>query len=269
MKKGTKIALVIIGAVAAGCALTLAFGGIPLVKKADQEFTLYQDVEITPYPYAGRGVPDDYVTLTCNEWTVSTPVELECRYTGEEDSDIKKRAFSTKSDDGHFTSVFFGRPDEMGEVNLADAAEGENPVIVWLRDFIMNGYAKQHGYDIKDMYTFSDYMYHMDREHPGISLRSGLAYYGFAKSQDLALELDMETWDFHTENADGWFFVMNKAEEEDSPASFGGTLELYPKDDRTMCYTVSLRAPDEETLTYMLNSVKLDPGKAEAKGDNT
>ena len=267
MKKGTKIALVIIGAVAAGCALTLAFGGIPLVKKADQEFTRYQDVEITPYPYAGRGVPDDYVTLTYNEWTLSTPVELECQYAGEDDAETKKRMFRAEYGDGKFATVFFLLPDEEGEVDLTGASEGNNPIMVRLRDFIMNGYAKQHGYEIKDMYTFSDYLYHMDREHPGISLRSGLAYYGFAECQDNAILFNK--WDYHTDNADGWFDIMNKAEEEDSPASFGGSLELYPKDDRSMRYSVILKASDEEKLSHMLNSVKLDPGKAETEGDNT
>lgn len=71
MKKGTKIALIVIGAVDAGCALTLAFGGIPLVKKADQEFTLYQDFEIAPYPYADRSMRYSVLLKASDEETLT------------------------------------------------------------------------------------------------------------------------------------------------------------------------------------------------------
>ena len=258
MKKGLKITLISIGAVVVGGgALVLAFGGIPIVRAADREFTLYTEHRFEPYPYADRGVPEDYETLTFEEWTISTPVKFECRYTGEGDSEGRKRIFYADTGEKFEPFVFFIQPSEMDEADLTGASEGDSQIMVRLREYFLNGYARRHGYEITDMFSFLDFLYHMDRAHPGISLRSGIGYYGFASFQNEMLESSDLTWEIHTEDFDGFIYRM------DDEAGYKGYLDVCAKNDRSMTYSMLISASDEEMLINMINSVKLDPSKAE------
>jgi|GEM_PF-3064322 len=276
MKKGLKTTLITVGAVlVGGGTLVLAFGGIPIVKAADRKYTLYTEHRFELYPYADRGVPADYTEtmtfsdwtdLTSNyEWTISTPVKLECRYTGEEgESHSRKMMFHAEFGDGQFIYTFFTSPSDMEEADLSGASEGDSEAVVRFRDYILNGYARKHGYEITDTFNFFDYILHLDREHPGISLRSGMAYYEFAKYQNEMLGSSDLIWEMHTENADGYFYRQD-FQRSSGEISYGGVLDLCPKDDRSMTYMTLVRASDEEMLTYILNSMDLRP--CEAKGD--
>ena len=275
MKKGLKITLIIAGAVLMCCVLVLAFGGIVLVNTADRDFNLYTEHHFELYPYADRGVPADYTeTMTFSdwtvptsnyEWTISTPVKLECLATGDEnESRGRKQIYSVEFGDDQFITVYFASPSDMEEADLTGASEGDNEIVVRFRDYILNGYARKHGYEITDTFSFFDYILHLDREHPGISLHSGMAYYGFAKYQNELLGYNDLIWEMHTENADGYFY----REDSQGPSGeyrYGGCLDLCPKDDRSMTYMALVKASDEEMLTYILNSMDLRP--CEAKGE--
>ena len=100
MKKGTKIALISVGALlVGGGGIFLAVGGKPYLDMADRDYPGNAQYIAVPYPYADRTVPEDYIPLTCGEWTVSAPVQLESMYLKPEDPEIKKRMFTAEDGD--------------------------------------------------------------------------------------------------------------------------------------------------------------------------
>lgn len=270
MKKGLKIALIVISAViVGGGGAFLAVGGKPYLDMADRDYPDNAQYIAVPYPYADRTVPEDFIPLTYGEWTVSAPVQLESMYQKPEDAEIKKRMFNAKYGDNQSVTVIFTVSESMGEVDLTGASKDGNTVATRLRDFVLNGYAKNKGYTLDNWYNLEDFLYHLKREDAGISYRSGMAYYSFAMMQSKMLWPN--AWEFHTDNADGFIQVSILGEDEETDRSHRcrAYVDVFPKSDPNTICTAILASMDEDTLYQMINSLQLDPSRIVLKeGDD-
>ena len=259
MKKALKITLITAAALA-GTAVILRFtlGGLPFLLQAKKNYPETDTVIAEPYPDDGRETPADWKPLTLYEWTVYAPAELECVWK-EGDSEIRKRLYTAEYGENKRVQVVLQPRDEFGELDLvtlaADAGKDERVAKEMLTD-----YCESLGRPVTDWYTLYDFIYHLRFSDCSItSLKKGLAFFVFSYIKSEAAWL-LDTWEFHTENADG--FVLNAPSHEDSVMPFGEIVELFPKSDRNTVYTLHIKASDEDTLHKMVHSVQLDPSKA-------
>ena len=262
MKKSVKIALIVTCSVAAaGVLLYFVGGGLYYRRRAEKEFRrLNEDAPL--YPYADRAVPGEYVPVTYGEWTVSSPVTLNCLAQSEEDSAVRHRIFTGDFGGGQVLVMFLERND-FGTLDLMNA-DLETTVGKRRAKRILIDYCERLGRPVTDWYTLYDFMYHLDSSDCGIAsgVRSGMAFYTFAYMKENMLS-DYDAWEYHTDSADGFVMRVNPENEEDAKNKCGAFVELYPKDERNTVYTLLIKAPDEDTLYAMVNSAELDPSKAE------
>ena len=264
MKKGLKITLIVTGAVLGCGALFLAFGGIPYVRMAERDFPDNDAYLYEPYPYGDRTVPEDYIPLTCNEWTFSAPVQLISKAENDNDTENewKQRAFVGDYGTDKHVTVIITLPDDMGEFDITgELDENSSALKTKLSDFVLNGYSKKLGYPITDYYTFEDFLYRLSSKDAGISFRNGMAYYGFSKLKNMLVSFPL--WEYHTDNADGNMKqVVQTTKDDGTNPHYTTYINLIPKNNRNTVCTAILQATDEDVLYNMINSVQIDPEKA-------
>ena len=258
MKKGAKFFLISACALAVtAAALYLTLAGLPVYRKAVQEFSDIDTETADPYPYAGLAVPEDYIPVTFGEWTVSAPVQLVPRYPDETESETRKRVYIADLGENGMILVSFMERNEYGKLDLMNVTT-DMPAEKQAASDLLNDYAESLGRPVSDWYSLFDFMYRLrtdDCQFP-YTLRKGLAFYTYAYMKNEMLSA-FPAWEYHTENADG--YVMRSFKNDPSK---GAIIELYPKSDRNTVYSLMIKASDEDILYRMVNSAKLDPAKA-------
>ena len=263
MKKGAKIFLISACALAVtAAALYLTLAGLPVYRKAVQEFPDTDTETADPYLHAGLAVPEDYIPVTFGEWTVSAPVQLVPKYPDETESDLRKRIYIADLGENGMILVNFMERNDYGKLDLTNVTTDMQAEKKAAAD-LLTDYAESLGRPVSDWYSLFDFMYRLrtdDCKFP-YSLRKCLAFYSYAYMKHEMLPA-FPAWEYHTENADGYVMRGFESNKPDSKPNSGAIIELYPKSDRNTVYTLMIKAPDDDTLYRMVNSARLDPARA-------